>query len=364
MNKLKAIYSIINNNVYRVMQDTSIPTSMTFRASGASSSMNIDRSSKSVEQHVVINTVKKPGTKSNAEMYNDMVNFLNSQQITEIKEIKNFFKVYIDYSMFEDGREIEHSAVVRPIKPIDKAVLLGIATNNETIYRRVKTFDHVINFRVRNTLPHGIISDKKSDYRFKINNIAIFQDFSSRNEIHESTYEVSYPIGSTTIQANLNDMVLIYATENEGVDIQDISLGFVPRSIDISLELILGNYIVAYNNKDIDAILIENIKNKYPTEGDTDVPEDDGEDDGFLIPDEDTKPEADGAIEPDEDGFFDYYEKCNETTPGALLVVEDLMPDNNYNPETMIKKFMVIKDIPEIEVGDYVLYCESITGLI
>ena len=357
---MKAIYTVINNNVYRINQNTSIPTSLTFRSSGASSTMNVDPRAKAVEQRIIVNTLKKPGTKSNSEMYNELLDYLKRTSVTEVKEIQNFFKVYIDYCMFEDGREIEHSAVVKPIKPIDKIAPLGVATNSECVYRRVKTFEPKINFRVRCSLPFGIMQEKKSHYQFKINNIALFQDFNSRKEIHESTYEVSYPMASTTIQANLNDMVMIYATQNEGIDIQEIDLNFVPRTIDLSLEFILADYIVAYDNSVIDNILKENIAEKYPSDSDTDIPGEGG-DDGTLIPDEETKVEADGSYEPDEDGYFDYYERCNSTTPGALLVVEDLIPDNNYNPLTMIKKSMVKKDIIDIEVGDYVLYRESFT---
>ena len=360
---MKAIYTVINNNVYRVNQNTSIPSSLTFRSSGASTVLNVDPRAKAVDQHIIINTLKKPGTKSNSEMYEEMINYLKDSAITEVKVIQNFFKIYVDYTMFEDGREIEHSAVVKPIKPLDKVALLGVATNNECVYRRVKTFDPKLNFKVRSSLPFGIMQDKKSRYQFKINNIAIFQDFNSRNEIHESTYEVPYAMAASTIQANLNNMVMIYATQNEGIDIQPINLDFVPRVLEVSLEIILANYIVAYDNDSIDDIIRENIKDKYQEDTETDIP-DDGEDDGILIPGEETNTEADGKYEPDEDGFFDYYEICNETTPDALLVVEDLMPDNLYDSTTMIKKSLVIKDIPEIEIGQYVVYRESFTGII
>lgn len=358
---MKAIYTVINNNVYRVNQKTSLPTSMTFKPSGASTVLNVDPRAKVIDQHITINTVKKPGTLSNSEMYDEMINHLMSKEITEVKMIENFFKIYIDYTMFEDGREIEHSTVIKPIKPIDKVALLGIATNNECVYRRVKTFDPKINFRVRNTLPFGIMQDKRSRYTFKINNIAIFQDFNSRNEIHESTYEVPYGMASSTIQANLNEMVLIYATHNEGIDIQEINLDFVPRVVEVSMDIILGNYIVAYDHDAIDDILKENIKNKYPVDSDTDVDEPE-EDEGTLIPDDESNKEADGNYEPNEDGFFDYYEVCNKTTPGALLVVEDLMPDNIYDSTKMIRKSLLLKDLPDIEIGQYVIYRESFVG--
>lgn len=360
---MKAIYVRIGKNVYKVKQNTAIPTSLTFRTPGVSSSLNVDSYNKAVTQNVYINNLKKPGTKSNAELYRELVDYLKTEQITEIQEIQNYFKIYVDYTAYENGREIDRASVVRPIKPLDKAYMLGVATNNECVYRRVKTFNPSIEFKMNNTLPHGIMSTQKTGYALKINNIAIFQDFSVEPEIHESTYEVSYGIGSSTIQSNLDNMKMIYSTQNEGIDIQEISLSFVPRTIEIAMDIILADYIVAYNDNNITQILLENIEAKYPPEEDPPIAPDEPEDPG-IIPDPDDKPIADGDYTPDEEGYFSYYERCTETTPGALLVVEDLISDNLYNVDTMIKKSMVIADIDDIEVGEFVIFREALDGFI
>lgn len=357
---MKAIYVKLGNNVYKVRQNTAIPTSMTFRAPGVSSSLNVDTYNKTVTQNIYINNLKKPGTKSNMELYTELVDYLKTQKITEIKEIQNFFKIYVDYSAFEDGREIEHSAVIRPIQPLDKAVMLGVATNNECVYRRVKTFTPNIEFKLRNSLPHGIMSKPKTDYKLKIHNIAIFQDFSREPEVHESTYDVAYSIGSSTISSSLENMKMIYSTENNGIDIQEIGLSFMPRNISIDMDIVLADYIVAYNDNDINKILIENIEAKYPVEDDDiEVPEN-PENPDIMIPDVDPNQTADGRYEPDKDGYFSYYEKCTETTPDALLVVEDLIPDGYYDTSVMIRISKVIKDIDDIQVGDYVVFRESL----
>lgn len=364
---MKAIYVKIGNSMYRVKQNTAIPTSLTFRSPGVSSSLNVDTYNKSVTQNIYINNLKKPGTKSNAELYNEFVDYLRTQKITEIKEIQNVFKIYIDYSAYEDGREIEHSAVIRPLRPLDKAFMLGVATNNECVYRRVKTFEPTVEFKLKNSLPHGIMNSSKKDYKLKIHNIAIFQDFSSEIETHNSTYETSYGIGSTTIQASLDNMKMVYSTENEAIDIQEISLTFMPRTISIVMDIILADYIVAYNDADINKILVENIESNYPpiTEDDeVEVPDDGTEDPGILVPDDDQNETADGEYTPDEDGYFSYYERCKETTPNSLLVVEDLIPDSHYDTSIMIRKNKVIKDIEDIEVGEYVVFRESLNTLL
>jgi hypothetical protein len=80
------------------------------------------------------------------------------------------------------------------------------------------------------------------------------------------------------------------------------------------------------------------------------------DDDGKVIPDSELYPDADGSEEPDENGWFDYYELCRSTTPCALQVVEDLIPDTIYDTHKMIRKKKVIKDIPNVTVGDFVIY--------
>ena len=79
-------------------------------------------------------------------------------------------------------------------------------------------------------------------------------------------------------------------------------------------------------------------------------------------PDDGHKP-ADGSIEPDDDGHYDWYERCNSTTPYALLVVSDTIDHTSYVPEIMIKRSLVLADIPDIQIGEYVIYREGIDSL-
>lgn len=359
---MKAIYTKIGPNVYKIKQNTNIPSDTTYKLPGVSSSLNIDPANKYVVQNISINTLQKPGTKSNAQMYKELTEYIKEQEITEIKEIQNYFNAYIDYTMFQDGREIDHAQVVRPIQPVDKALLLGVATNNECVFRRVKTFNPTIDFKLRSMVPHGIMKTSRENYVLKINNVAIFQSLHEFHEVHNSTYNVSYGMHSPTMISNLEDYVMVYSTYDAGIELQEISLRFVPRDITVALDVILSDYIVVYDDNTITNILLENIDKKYSTddseEPGTEAP-DDGSDDSILIPDDDTKPEADGNFEPDEDGYIDWYERCTDSTPSCLLVVEDLISDADYDPNTMIKKSMVIKDIEDIEVGEYVIYRES-----
>lgn len=356
---MKAIYTIFNERVYRINQDTTIPNELTFKKPGVTASTSEDRYNKELIYNLSINTLQKPGTLSNKELYEYMKDLMWKKMITEIPRIQDKYKLYFDYSIYENGHEIDHQSVMKPIDPRDKAYMLGVATNNETVYRRCKTFDPKIEFKTRNCLPHGIINTPKTNYMFKIHNVAIFEDFSDKDYGKHCSIECNpYDMEANSIKSSLELMTMIYSTEAEGIGLAPVMLNYVPRSVCVNMDIILANLIVAYNDKDIEDILVEIIESKYSEDANSTGSNDD--DPSRLIQDEESKPSGDGDFRPDRRGYFDYYERCTAANPHSLLVVEDLIPDGYYDINTMIKKKMVVKDIIDIEVGEYVHYCESI----
>ena len=345
---MKAIYTKIDDKVYKINQNTGKPLDLTYNPSGVTSTLQIDPSNKFVKQLLQINTLESTDIKSNGQLFKELSDYIKEKKLTEIDTIQNYFKVCIDYMVFYNNKEIEHAQVIRPIECTDKAILLGVGINNECVYRRVKTFNPKIDFRMRDPLPHGIIEHRKGNYILKINNISVFQSIKEFNEVHNSIYEVPYRIPSSVINADLDNTVMVYSSSNAGVDIQEIRLNFMPRHIEVSLDMVLTNYTVVYNDTDISNILIENIEKKYAEgEDDTDIktPDDSGT---TVVPE-------DGNDTNNKESTIEGYQKCTEETPNALLVVEDLMPEDTFNTSKMIKKNVVIGDIPDIEVGDYVI---------
>lgn len=357
---MKSIYTILNDRVYKINQNTAVPTVLTFRAPGISSTVREDAYNKEANFNVYINTLEKPGTKSNKELYEKMIDLMRDRCITEVPIIQNNFKIYVDYVIMEDGREIDHQSVMKPIDPLDKIYPLGCATNNETVYRRVKTFNPKLEFVTRNSLPYGITGNPKHPYTFKITNIAIFEDFTDRPEIHNSQYDVSFNPNTSTIKAALGDLVQIYSTENLGIDIQPMQLSYIPRHINLNIEFIFAGLIVAYTDQTVYDVIKDNLDKKYPSVPEPPVAPEGKDDPAHLIPEDESKESADGRYDPDKDGYFAWYSRTTETNPKGLLVVEDAIPDGSYDVTSMIKKSMVIKDIKDIEVGEYVIYNEAL----
>lgn len=356
---MKAIYTVLNRKIYRINQDTKEPKTLTSLPTNEHSVVSADTALKKVTASIFLSTMETNRIKSNKELYHCMKNTIEKEQITEIENIYNRYMMLIDYQMFDSKCEICHNVVTKPVDAADAAILLGVATNNELVYRRVKQFDPVIEFAVANQLPLGIMKTPDTEYHFKINDISLYQDTSSTPCCcHNSIYCTPYSADACgTVVDALSGYVRIYSTAAAGLQISDIDINFIPKTIDLRVNFTLASLIVAYDDADVITLMQRIIDEKYHPRPDVDP--DTGHEhhhEGHLFPGKHDHKPADGDTTPDKDGWYDFYERCLSTNPQALLVVEDLIPDAVYKVRKMIKKKLVIKDIPNIQVGEYVRY--------
>ena len=117
---MKSIYAEIGGKYYQMNQSSAIPVEMIRPDAGINSKVVVDAGDKRLIQNVVISTINTTGTKSNKEMYNEMVEYLKTQKVTDIPVLPNFYVLYVDYSIFDGDKEIEHSCCIRPVGPEDK----------------------------------------------------------------------------------------------------------------------------------------------------------------------------------------------------------------------------------------------------
>lgn len=366
----KAIYAKVDKAYYQIDQSTQIPSQIV-RMRKTHSQISFNETARELTASVWLSGIETVDLQTNRGMYNRMIEDLKANLITEIPTISNQFLVYIDYSIYNDvDEEINHSCTTKKIEGFDALLALGTAFNNECVYRQVKNFDPKIVFSVTNHIPFGIMtSSYRKKYTLKINDICILQSIGKYTaecfNVHNSIYENSFDYRSHTIHTLLQDNIPIYSTAAAGLDIGEFTVSFYPRKIVIDLHCFIANTIVAYDKQNVDDVLVENMNIKYPdpddpipdSDPDPGNPDDPEDPDDPDFPDPDEKPPADGNYEEDDNGFYHYYEKCLATTPDALLVVENDLPDNKYYPESMIHQNDVLADVPEIQVGDHVRYC-------
>lgn len=354
----KAIYTKLDNKYYRVIQDCSNPTNV-FRMPCTHSQMSLNAGIKQVNSTVWINPICIEDVKTNMETYNEMLNHLINESVTQIDNIHNRFVLYMDYSIYnEKGNEINHNVVTKEIEAIDMLYPLGVNMCSELIYKQIKAFNSEVSFVVKNSYPMGIMCDcSHSMYNMKINDIIIYQDLinsSSFTDKHYSCSENCYAYQSHTIASQFKNMKKIYSTYDDGIIIAAVEVPFIPRKVVINFHMAVDNTIVVYDEQEIKDIIAENIYNKYHPSI-PDFPEDDPSIDEPVIPEGEKYPESDGSEE-EVNGKYDYYERVSSDTEGALVVVEDELVGDYYDNTTMIHKSMVINDIPDIEINQYVKY--------
>ena len=361
----KAIYAKIADQYLKVDQVTSIPRNIA-KSFRTHASLQHDNASREMIATMYVNGIDYTNLESNRTLYKTMTEDLRKNKITEIKTISDRYLLWVDYSIYnEKGVEINHSCTTKSLESgYDGILPLGCAFN-ELVYRRVKLFDPKIVFAVTNKVPFGVMGSAYNvEYTFKINDICILQCTDPTNSdcfgIHNSIEGNSYAYDSHTIQCMTRYNIPVYSTAAAKLDFGEFQVSFYPRKITLDLHLILGNVIVAYDEQNITDILLENINGKYedkdPDPKPNPSPGDGDEDDKPILPKPDEKEDADGKYDADNNGFYYYYERCLESNPGALLVVEDAIPDNKYDKDTMIRHEKVVLDIPDISTGDYVRY--------
>ena len=363
----KAIYANIAGAYYQIDQSTREPINV-IRMPKTHCTMEHNAAARELVASIWLSGVENTHLQTNRGMYVDMVESLKSNFTTEIPKISDQYIVYIDYTIYNDNdKEINHSCTSKRLETEDAILPLGCAFNNEMVYRRVKSFNPKIEFSVTNHVPFGIMGTSYGKkYTMKINDIAIMQSIDTLNaecyNIHNSMEGNSYDYQSHSIATMLKYNIPVYSSAMAGIELGEFTVSFYPRKVVLDLHLVLANLIVAYDDQKIKDILVENMEHKYPPkpgeEPDPDPGESGGgtEDDDPVFPDPDEKDPADGNYDADENGFYYYYEKCLGTNPDALLVVEDTIPDNRYDPDTMVHQKDVLADVPDAEVGGYVRY--------
>lgn len=358
---MKAIYLTLGEKVYRLNQDTRVPSILEYIPTESKSSINTDEALKTVVETISLSTMETSGIKSNGQLFKDFKDYLRNKKITQIYNIYDRYKIAIDYSLNNGICDLSRNIVIKDMSFEDAAILLGVGTNSECVYRRVKDIRSKLEFGITVPVPLGITSPGTKQYRLQIHDISFYVDTQPyTGNLHNSIYQTPYGCAAnkTTIHEDLKDYALIYSTAVEGLRVQDLVIPFMPRKVSLDILLTYDNLIVAYDDMEVNKIVEDNIKNKYhhhdPENPDPVDPE------GIVIPDTDNLPDADGCTKPDRHGWYDYWERCNATSPHARLVVEDLTPDSVYDQKAMVKRKKILKDIPDIEIGEYVHYVEAI----
>lgn len=252
----KAIYTKIDDTYYRVNQDTEIPTNV-FSMPGTHSNMTVDPLSQKVNSKLWINTISKSTVSTNKELYENMIEDININKVKSIQQITDRYLIYLDYCVYnKDDKEITHSVAIKELNVKDSVYLLGVNSDGDLMYKRIKELIGDMSFVVKNEYPMGIMYTNTDQYKLIINDLIVYQDL---NETHRSSENVCYAVGSHTITSTIAGLKKIYSTADNSISIAAVEVPFIPREISLRIHIALDNIIVVYDDAEISDIVINNI---------------------------------------------------------------------------------------------------------
>ena len=327
---MKAIYTKLNDKIYRInMNNKRTPVNCLSMLEPQMDKEYLEYCGK-VRLRYHLSTLKMD--KTNQEKFNELIDFLTTKKVTQIDTVEDFFSIAIDYSILDEmQREVLHNISIIPVLTNNDCVApFGVTNSNECMYRQVKELfaKNEVHLDVRN--PIGLMHDIKDCTYFKINDISVFQDLYKMDTVHPSVKNVPYIYGSQTVVDTLKTKLPVFSTRGNNMDIPPVKFETVPRVLELDLGILLSDYTVVYDDETVNKVLIKNINER----------------------DQEDNPSGDiiGV-----GGIPERYERCEEETPNALKVVEDLYPDETFDKTTMVRKSDVIGDIPDIALGDFVV---------
>lgn len=305
---------------------------------------------------ITVNLLDNKTGMTNQEYYEEFLNTLIEKKVTDLTYVKNNFKIFVDTVIYDAKRQvIDEGIKIHNIDAKNVARLLAVDRNSDCQYIPQKKFSlHIpYTFPVYRT---GITSERKSPRYIRIRNISIFAEINQSNsngikKLNQTLLDQTISPVSPTIQAAKEDMVEIYNSCNVNLGVIDLITS--PRTIDLNIEIALEGFVYAYDEVDIQKILTDN-KNQ----GGTVNPDPDpGPDD----PDQPVDPDnPDCPCGCDENNYFAQFERCSKDDVHAGIVVNDTEYNSGTHQGLCYAYSQVVKDIPDIKVGEYVKYVESI----
>ena len=340
-------------NMYAVINDTACQFPIVDqiveidRSSVENLSVHSTRSNGSIS--IAYDLFNEVNSDTNRIRYEDFLNFLKEKKVTAMTLMNNTYKIFVDVVIYDASKQvIEEGIKIHEVSAEDMVKLYEVSSTSELQYVFTKKFHTVVPCNVANahTRTFGINGRQRVPRYVRIRNISIRADYKkpeNTNEVvklNQTLIDTTISRVSPTISDVKEKMIEIYNSCGTNLAIIDIGSGY-PRSIELDISVTLDGFIVPYNDVEINKIIDENIGEEEP---------------------EPTPPGPDDPDDPDNPGcdcseFFSQYERCSENDVEAKVVVADA----DYDPEGDCYKYSdVKKDIPDIKVGEYVKYVESL----
>lgn len=160
-------------------------------------------------------------------------------EIKKIEGLIDLFKIVIDYSIYEDGKQIESASVMKPIDYTNKVILRGVDVDNRFTYDKVREFRSKIKFSPKNHGSLGITKRRPNEYKIKIEDIEIYQYTDKSFQENPSMYEFPHHKDCGILNVDTKYGVKIYSSKDNEEDIKAMRLKLIPRILELDMFILL-----------------------------------------------------------------------------------------------------------------------------
>lgn len=299
---------------------------------------------------------------NNADLYENLKEAVKENRVTEMTKMGDTFKVFIDCVIYDAKKKIiEEGVKIHEIKATDAVRLLNVDSNNHCDYVHEKIFNMKLPFHFP-VMRTGIVQQRQVPKYVRIRNIAIMAELPSCEntngikKLNQTLLDHTISPLSPTIETARENRVEIF--NSYAFDLGVIGLEKNVSTIELDIHVALGGFVNVYDGGiELDTIFEEV---KQIIEEENNQPEDNPQNPD-KPGDEDNKPDNPDDSFDDGGFYFESFERCPANYAKAGLVVSDEDYANDVYSDRLVYAYSdVVKDIADIQIGEYVKYVESI----
>lgn len=282
----------------------------------------------------------------NDKMYEDFLNLVKTNKVKNFTDMTGNYQVFIDAIVYDTNRAvIEEGIKIHTMTAEDMIRILPMDNRNLMEYTIVKNFTLHIPYTYP-VVHAGITKARKTPRYLRVRNIAIYAETDhvgtkdAIKTLNQTLLDHTIAVTSPTLEAATADKIKIY---DSGYGVFGmIEFKIPPTTIDLAIDVTVDGFMGIYDTTEIDKVMIDNANSDKPTNPDTPDP----------------KPNPNPGDDDDDDNFFAQFERCLSNDADAGLVIDNA--DTSEHEGLTYKISEVQEDIPDIKVGEYVKWVESL----
>ena len=244
---MSVVYGVIDRTLYRMSTIEKIkPTPMENFASGIYNKENTYN--KRFETKIKFNTGEFFKQQSNDEIYDDIINYLKSSDVSYIDTVYTEFKIGVDYTLTDtNGEVISEGIVMAPASSKDVYITYPITDDNKLHAKRAKLIDGKVTLSRFIPAKYGIMDGSVNvGYTFMINGIVVLGNLTDKTKdqyirhLNPSIMDTTFSHNSGTFKGIQKSHIPVFDSRcMMQEDFKPVQFNYKPNEIVIDFSLLM-----------------------------------------------------------------------------------------------------------------------------